>query len=188
MSKIYDVGVIGCGPAGISAAIECINKNLSVIVCEKGESHNMSIRKFYKEGKRVDKDYKGQVVELKGSIDFKDGNRESTLSFFDEILSPVEAIEAIVPQIEKGQQLIMDSVQTLEEIQAQAQDSLEKAQTVASSSSQQESTMQSISHDMQGIATLSQETHLSLEHANKTIDELKNISDSLKEYMSYFKI
>ncbi|WP_300450208.1 NAD(P)-binding domain-containing protein [uncultured Helicobacter sp.] len=102
MSKIYDVGVIGCGPAGISAAIECINKNLSVIVCEKGESHNMSIRKFYKEGKRVDKDYKGQVVELKGSIDFKDGNRESTLSFFDEILSPVEVayqsdVESITP-------------------------------------------------------------------------------------------
>ena len=100
MSKIYDVGVIGCGPAGISAAIECINKNLSVIVCEKGESHNMSIRKFYKEGKRVDKDYK--VVELKGSIDFKDGNRESTLSFFDEILSPVEVayqsdVESITP-------------------------------------------------------------------------------------------
>lgn len=102
MSKIYDVGVIGCGPAGISAAIECINKDLSVIVCEKGESHNMSIRKFYKEGKRVDKDYKGQVVELKGSIDFKDGNRESTLSFFDEILSPVEVayqsdVESITP-------------------------------------------------------------------------------------------
>ena len=102
MSKIYDVGVIGCGPAGISAAIECINQNLSVIVCEKGESHNMSIRKFYKEGKRVDKDYKGQVVELKGSIDFKDGNRESTLSFFDEILSPVEVayqsdVESITP-------------------------------------------------------------------------------------------
>ncbi|WP_304366503.1 NAD(P)-binding domain-containing protein [uncultured Helicobacter sp.] len=102
MSKIYDVGVIGCGPAGISAAIECINKNLSVIVCEKGESHNMSIHKFYKEGKRVDKDYKGQVVELKGSIDFKDGNRESTLSFFDEILSPVEVayqsdVESITP-------------------------------------------------------------------------------------------
>ena len=102
MSKIYDVGVIGCGPAGISAAIECINKNLSVIVCEKGESHNMSIRKFYKEGKRVEKDYKGQGVELKGRNDFKDGNRESTLSFFDEILSPVEVayqsdVESITP-------------------------------------------------------------------------------------------
>ena len=82
----------------------------------------------------------------------------------------------------------MDSVQTLEEIQNQAQDSLQKAKAVASSSSQQENTMQSISNDMQGISTLSQETSLSLENANKTINELKNISDSLKNYMAYFKI
>lgn len=62
----------------------------------------MSIRKFYKEGKRVDKDYKGQVVQLEGKIDFKDGNRESTLALFDEILSPVEVtyqsdVESVVP-------------------------------------------------------------------------------------------
>lgn len=106
----------------------------------------------------------------------------------DSIGTSVEAIEAIVPQIDKGQKLIMDSVQTLEEIQAQAKDSLQKAQAVASSSSQQESTMESISHDMQGISTLSQETHLSLENASRTIEELKNISDSLKNYMAYFKI
>lgn len=106
----------------------------------------------------------------------------------DSIGTSVSAIEAIVPQIDKGQKLIMDSVQTLEEIQAQAQDSLQKAKAVASSSSQQESTMQSISHDMQGISTLSQETSLSLENANKTIAELKSISDSLKNYMAYFKI
>lgn len=106
----------------------------------------------------------------------------------DGIGTSVDAIEAIVPQIDKGQKLIMDSVQTLEEIQNQAQDSLQKAKAVASSSSQQEDTMQSISSDMQGISTLSQETSLSLENANKTISELKNISDSLKNYMAYFKI
>ena len=89
----------------------------------------------------------------------------------------VSSIEAIVPQIEKGQNLIMDSVHTLEEIQNQAQDSLQKAQVVASSSNQQESTMEGISHDMKGIATLSQETRTSLENASKSIDELKNISD-----------
>ncbi|WP_110558345.1 methyl-accepting chemotaxis protein [Helicobacter cinaedi] len=106
----------------------------------------------------------------------------------DGIGTSVDAIEAIVPQIDKGQKLIMDSVQTLEEIQNQAQDSLQKAKAVASSSSQQENTMQSISNDMQGISTLSQETSLSLENANKIINELKNISDSLKNYMAYFKI
>lgn len=89
MNTIYDVVVIGCGPAGMSAAIEARANNLSVLVLEKGESHNMSIRKFYKEGKRVDRDYKGQVVELKGELDFQDGNRESTLEFFDTLLKPI---------------------------------------------------------------------------------------------------
>lgn len=106
----------------------------------------------------------------------------------DSIGTSVDAIEAIVPQIDKGQKLIMDSVKTLEEMQNQAQDSLQKAQTVASSSSQQKSTMESISSDMHGISTLSQETHLSLKNASKTIDELKSISDALKNYMAYFKI
>lgn len=89
MNTIYDVIVIGCGPAGMSAAIEAKANNLSVLVLEKGESHNMSIRKFYKEGKRVDRDYKGQVVELKGNFDFQDGNRESTLELFDTLLKPI---------------------------------------------------------------------------------------------------
>lgn len=89
MNTIYDVIVIGCGPAGMSAAIEARANNLSVLVLEKGESHNMSIRKFYKEGKRVDRDYKGQVVELQGNFDFQDGNRESILELFDIFLQPV---------------------------------------------------------------------------------------------------
>ncbi|AAP77752.1 methyl-accepting chemotaxis protein [Helicobacter hepaticus] len=100
----------------------------------------------------------------------------------------VNSIEAIVPQIDKGQKLILDSVHTLEEIQSQAQDSLQKAQVVASSSVQQEDTMQSILHDMQSISTLSQETRNSLENTNKAIGELKNISDALKKNMTHFKV
>lgn len=92
MSKVYDVCVVGCGPAGISVGIESLANHLSVIVLEKGEAHNMSIRKFYKEGKRVDKDYKGHVVELCGKIDFKDGTRESTLDFFSGLLTPLEVL------------------------------------------------------------------------------------------------
>lgn len=89
MNEVYDVIVIGCGPAGMSAAIEATAQNLKVLVLEKGEAHNMSIRKFYKEGKRVDRDYKGQVVKLEGKIDFKDSNREDTLAFFDTLLEPM---------------------------------------------------------------------------------------------------
>ncbi|MCX2717050.1 methyl-accepting chemotaxis protein [Helicobacter sp. MIT 21-1697] len=100
----------------------------------------------------------------------------------------VNSIEAIVPQVDKGQKLILDSVHTLEEIQSQAQDSLQKARVVASSSAQQEDTMQSILHDMQSISTLSQETRNSLENTNKVISELKNISDALRNNMTHFKV
>lgn len=106
----------------------------------------------------------------------------------DGIGTSVSSIEAVVPQIDKGQKLIMDSVQTLEEIQNQAQDSLQKAQAVASSSGNQAETMESISQDMQGISELSKQTSTSLENANRTINELKNISDALKSYMAYFKM
>ena len=54
---------------------------------EKDENHNSTIRKYYKDNKRVDKDWKGQKVELDGRIYFVDGTKESTLDFFDEILA-----------------------------------------------------------------------------------------------------
>ncbi len=106
----------------------------------------------------------------------------------ENIGSSVSSIEAIVPQIDKGQKLILDSVHTLEEIQSQAQDSLQKAQVVASSSSKQEYTMESISQDIQDITTLSQETRTALENAAQTIEDLQHISNSLKNYMAYFKV
>ncbi|MDE5591489.1 MAG: NAD(P)-binding domain-containing protein, partial [Helicobacter sp.] len=46
----------------------------------------MTIRKFYKDKKRVDKDYRGQKVELNGNIYFCDGTKESTLDLFDDII------------------------------------------------------------------------------------------------------
>ena len=122
MSKVYDVCVVGCGPAGISAAIESLAQGLSVLMQEKGEEHNMSIRKFYKEGKRVDRDYKGQVVELHGLIDFKDGNRESTLEFFTHLLDEAKTkgaevlyksdVESITPTIESSQDCVFDITTT----------------------------------------------------------------------------
>lgn len=109
MEKVFDVIVIGCGPAGISAAVEAQALGLDTLVLEKGEAHSQSIRKFYKEGKRVDKDYKGQVVELKGKIDLKDGNRESTLSFFDEVLndSSVEYHSDVESIVESGGKFVV---------------------------------------------------------------------------------
>ena len=89
----YTLAVIGAGPGGISAAVECALKNLgenganSCILLEKGKEHNATLRKFYKDGKRVDRDYKGEHVELKGAIDFSDTNKEGALAMFDDLLA-----------------------------------------------------------------------------------------------------
>lgn len=104
------------------------------------------------------------------------------------IETSVESIEVIVPQIEKGQGLISNSVSLLSQIQVQAQDSLTKAKEVAHSSIQQEEMMDVIAKDMQNIADLSVRTGQSLQNTNETIHRLEQISDDLKQHMQYFKV
>ncbi len=87
MENIYDIAIIGAGPGGIAASIEANKAGINnVILFEKSNEHSSTIRKFYKDGKRVDKDYKGQIVDLRGSIPFKDTDKEGYLSMFDELL------------------------------------------------------------------------------------------------------
>jgi len=87
MEHIYELAIIGAGPAGIATAIESFAVGMrDIILLEKDENHNATIRKFYKDNKRVDKDWKGQKIELDGTIYFMDGTKESTLDFFDQML------------------------------------------------------------------------------------------------------
>ncbi len=85
---MYNLAIIGAGPAGIATAVESYLQGIrDIILLEKDQNHNSTIRKYYKDNKRVDKDWKGQKVELDGRIYFVDGTKESTLDFFDEILA-----------------------------------------------------------------------------------------------------
>jgi thioredoxin reductase (NADPH) len=87
METVYELAIIGAGPAGIATAIESYTLGVRhIVMLEKDENHNSTIRKFYKDGKRVDVDWKGQKVELDGTIYFVDGTKESTLDFFDKLL------------------------------------------------------------------------------------------------------
>ncbi|MCE3037011.1 NAD(P)-binding domain-containing protein [Helicobacter sp. faydin-H20] len=102
MEKIYDIAIIGAGPGGIATSIE--SKVLGIdntILFEKTSEHSATIRKFYKDGKRVDKDYKGQVVDLKGSIDFCDGDKEGSLALFDSLLEKYQIVPKYNTDIEK---------------------------------------------------------------------------------------
>ncbi len=84
---IYELAIVGAGPAGIATAVESYLQGVrDIVMLEKDENHNSTIRKYYKDNKRVDVDWKGQKVELDGNIYFIDGTKESTLDFFDEIL------------------------------------------------------------------------------------------------------
>ena len=93
--KIYDIVIIGGGPGGVGSAIEASAHNIGEILqIEKTENHSNTIRKFYKDNKRVDKDYKGQVTTLQGNVEFFDGTKETTLDYFNDLLD-TEKIDSI---------------------------------------------------------------------------------------------
>ena len=81
---VYDLVIIGGGPGGIGTAVEARALGIEkILLLEKSDNHSDTIRKFYKDNKRVDKDWQGQLVEMEGTIPFMDGTKESTLDFFD---------------------------------------------------------------------------------------------------------
>lgn len=94
MENIYDLIIIGGGPGGIGSAVESKVLGLEkVLMIEKTDNHSHTIRKFYKDQKRVDTDWQGQEVELEGNVAFVDGTKESTLDYFDKLLDD-EMIDA----------------------------------------------------------------------------------------------
>jgi len=86
-TTIYDIAIIGGGPGGIGTAIEAAVHGVeNILLIDKADNHSSTIRKFYKKNKRVDKDWKGQTINIEGNIPFMDGTKESTLDFFDQLL------------------------------------------------------------------------------------------------------
>jgi thioredoxin reductase (NADPH) len=82
------LAVIGGGPAGIASAVEASALGLKdIVLFEKGANHSTTIRAFYKDNKRVDRDWKGQKVVLEGNVHFMDGTKESTLELFDALIA-----------------------------------------------------------------------------------------------------
>ncbi len=87
MQNYYNIIVIGGGPGGIASVIEAKLLGIErVLLIEKSDNHSQTIRKFYKDKKRVDKDWQGQTIELEGNIEFLDGTKESTIEYFDTLL------------------------------------------------------------------------------------------------------
>jgi len=87
MEKLYDIVIVGGGPGGIASAVEAsIFGMQNILFIEKGDNHSQTIRQYYKDAKRVDKDWKGQTVTIHGNVEFFDGTKESTLEYFETLL------------------------------------------------------------------------------------------------------
>ncbi len=87
MSRVYDIAIIGAGPAGIATSCEAIIFGMrNILLFEKSDNHSDTIRRYFNDNKPVDKDWKGVHVDLKGHIDFKDGTKETTLDLFEDSL------------------------------------------------------------------------------------------------------
>jgi thioredoxin reductase (NADPH) len=101
MNTSYDLVIIGGGPGGIGTAIEAsLHRIGTILLIDKADNHSSTIRKFYKDNKRVDKDWKGQNVEIEGNVAFMDGTKESTLDFFDRLLDEEKIDTAFNTEVE----------------------------------------------------------------------------------------
>ncbi|WP_418184698.1 NAD(P)-binding domain-containing protein [Aliarcobacter vitoriensis] len=85
--EIFDILIIGAGVSGVSCAIEAKVKNIdNILVLEKSDNFFDTVRKFYKDGKRVDRNWKNHIVDIIGNIDFFDSTKDDTLKYFENLL------------------------------------------------------------------------------------------------------
>ena len=100
----------------------------------------------------------------------------------------VTAMETTVPQVENGLTLTHEANQLLNEIQQQANDSLNNVLEIVDATSNQVATVAQISSGVEEIASMSQETSLSLNNNAQEAVALAELSTTLKQYISYFKV
>ncbi|XOB62227.1 NAD(P)-binding domain-containing protein [Campylobacterota bacterium DY0563] len=101
MKTVYDLVIVGGGPGGIGTAVEAAVHGIeNILLIDKADNHSSTIRKFYKDNKRVDKDWKGQTINIEGNIPFMDGTKETTLDFFDKLLDEEKIDTAFNTEVE----------------------------------------------------------------------------------------
>ena len=83
---MYELIIIGAGPAGISMAAEARTAGIpaeQIVVLEKGEAHSWAIRKFYPAKKVVLANYKGIEAVCSGVMCISDMSKDETLTYID---------------------------------------------------------------------------------------------------------
>ncbi|HSK04643.1 MAG TPA: FHA domain-containing protein [Kofleriaceae bacterium] len=79
-----DVAIVGSGPAGLSAALTCIELGFSYVVLEKERASSWTIRNYYHKGKEVMAE--PHDVDLEATLPHWDTTREELLAAWDELV------------------------------------------------------------------------------------------------------
>jgi len=107
--KVVDIAVIGAGPGGMACAIEAKLAGIdNIVVIDKAPHHNDMIHKFYKKGKRVDKDWMGIKFEFTGNVSFEECSKEEYIQQMDDKLSAAGVLDTFeynheIMRVEKGE-------------------------------------------------------------------------------------
>ncbi|NOR55686.1 MAG: SidA/IucD/PvdA family monooxygenase [Sulfurovum sp.] len=95
--KIVDIAIIGAGPGGMACAIEAKLAGIeNIIVVDKASTHNDMIHKFYKKGKRVDRDWMGIKFEFEGNVTFDECSKEAYIKQMDDLLASHGVLDKFV--------------------------------------------------------------------------------------------
>jgi methyl-accepting chemotaxis protein len=100
----------------------------------------------------------------------------------------VTAMEATVPQVEKGLTLTHQANELLNDIQRQADDSLIKVLEVVSATKKQVNTINQVSIGMEAISVMSKETSKTLQNNVNQAELLETLSKKLMKDTHYFKV
>ncbi|MCX7882365.1 MAG: NAD(P)-binding domain-containing protein [Brevinematales bacterium] len=108
---MYDVVIVGAGPAGISLAVEALEAGIShenLLILEKEKEHAFTIKKFYPDAKLVTANYKGMEPKCEGLLCMTDLPKSDVIDFLDRTIEtyrlPVhyeEQVYTIYEDIEK---------------------------------------------------------------------------------------
>ncbi len=107
--KLVDIAIIGAGPGGMACAIEAKLAGIdNILVVDKAATHNDMIHKFYKKGKRVDRDWMGIKFDFEGNVTFDECSKEEYIKQMDDLLASHGVLDKFVYNteiwnVEKGE-------------------------------------------------------------------------------------
>ena len=87
---MYDMIIIGAGPAGISMASEARSAGIDaakILILERAAEHSFSIKKYYPDNKLVTANYKGFEAVCTGVMCLVDSSKHETLSYLDRTIA-----------------------------------------------------------------------------------------------------